>query len=126
MWIKGLDAIGPGGHQEICRPGKGGEKGSGSENGGRQNNRWLDKKIGFEERCFHKGGRRKNHFTVIDSILRGELRPLRVPDAPEELLGRLGLSVRFGSNDSGTPHKKVPQDPMLNESAAGLALEPGR
>jgi len=39
MWIKGLDAIGPGGHQEICRPGKGGEKGSGSENGGRYNNR---------------------------------------------------------------------------------------
>jgi hypothetical protein len=26
------------------------------------------------------------HFTVTDSILRGDLRPLRDPDAPEELL----------------------------------------
>jgi len=25
------------------------------------------------------------HFTVSDSILRGDLRPLRDPDAPEEL-----------------------------------------
>jgi hypothetical protein len=26
------------------------------------------------------------HFTVTDSILRGDLRPLRDPDTPEELL----------------------------------------
>ena len=30
------------------------------------------------------------HFTVTDSILRGELRPLRVPDAPEELFWAVG------------------------------------
>jgi hypothetical protein len=30
------------------------------------------------------------HFTVTDSILRGELRPLRVPEAPEELFWAVG------------------------------------
>ena len=30
------------------------------------------------------------HFTVTDSILRGELRPLRIPDAPEELFWAVG------------------------------------
>ena len=30
------------------------------------------------------------HFTVTDSILRGELRPLRVPAAPEELFWAVG------------------------------------
>jgi hypothetical protein len=29
-------------------------------------------------------------FTVTDSILRGELRPLRVPEAPEELFWAVG------------------------------------
>ena len=30
------------------------------------------------------------HFTVTDAILRGELRPLRHPDAPEEVLWAAG------------------------------------
>jgi hypothetical protein len=38
---------------------------SGGENGGRQNNRWLDKKIGFEKRCFHKEGSRKKGAAMI-------------------------------------------------------------
>jgi len=30
------------------------------------------------------------HFTVTDSILRGDLRPLRDPEAPEELFWAVG------------------------------------
>lgn len=43
------------------------------------------------------------HHTVTDSILRGDLRPLRDPDAQKNSFGQPDLSVRFGSNDGGTP-----------------------
>ena len=47
------------------------------------------------------------HFTVNDSILRGDLRPLRDPDPQKNSFGQPDLNVRFGSKDSGTPDSKT-------------------
>jgi hypothetical protein len=58
------------------------------------------------------------HFTVNDSILRGDLRPLRDPMPQKNSFGLPALSVRFGSNDSGTPstvtiHSAPPASPIF-------------